>query len=251
MALIKCPECKKEISNTAKKCPHCGFEMSKKKNNQKISFKKRISSVVNLIKNNKKVTAIIIGIVIIMVLIIFSILYYESYESKRIAEKTVEYLENEGFSCETVSSYEWANEVYEEEVYICNKKNVTSSHEYRIHYGSHISMLGRLDYSYFDVTYTYREFEYSFSITSGNFNESGTNIIFLKENGESVGSYQPANGNDFDDCKVELQDVCYQSDSLGRYTERCNKLQAYDNQVTDSLKMYKELYNAIDVELEE
>ncbi len=26
MALIPCPECKKEKSNTAKTCPHCGFE---------------------------------------------------------------------------------------------------------------------------------------------------------------------------------------------------------------------------------
>lgn len=27
MALIKCSECKKEISSTAKVCPHCGFKM--------------------------------------------------------------------------------------------------------------------------------------------------------------------------------------------------------------------------------
>ena len=25
MALINCPECKKEISDTARKCPHCGY----------------------------------------------------------------------------------------------------------------------------------------------------------------------------------------------------------------------------------
>lgn len=28
MALIKCNECGKEVSSTAKKCPHCGFEMN-------------------------------------------------------------------------------------------------------------------------------------------------------------------------------------------------------------------------------
>lgn len=27
MALITCPECKKEISDTAKSCPSCGYEM--------------------------------------------------------------------------------------------------------------------------------------------------------------------------------------------------------------------------------
>lgn len=29
MALIKCPECGKEISDTIKKCPYCGFRVSK------------------------------------------------------------------------------------------------------------------------------------------------------------------------------------------------------------------------------
>lgn len=32
MALIKCPECGKEISDTTKKCPNCGFAMKKKPN---------------------------------------------------------------------------------------------------------------------------------------------------------------------------------------------------------------------------
>lgn len=31
MALITCPECKKEISDQAKMCPHCGYELPKKK----------------------------------------------------------------------------------------------------------------------------------------------------------------------------------------------------------------------------
>ena len=33
MALIKCEECGKEISDTAKSCPNCGFVLSKKKQN--------------------------------------------------------------------------------------------------------------------------------------------------------------------------------------------------------------------------
>ena len=27
MALIKCPECSKEISDTVKKCPNCGYKL--------------------------------------------------------------------------------------------------------------------------------------------------------------------------------------------------------------------------------
>ena len=29
MALINCPECKKQVSNSALFCPHCGFPLEK------------------------------------------------------------------------------------------------------------------------------------------------------------------------------------------------------------------------------
>ena len=29
MALIKCPECGKEVSDTVKECPNCGFKLKK------------------------------------------------------------------------------------------------------------------------------------------------------------------------------------------------------------------------------
>ena len=35
MALIKCPECGKEISDTIKKCPNCGYKNKKKLNKKK------------------------------------------------------------------------------------------------------------------------------------------------------------------------------------------------------------------------
>ncbi len=35
MALIKCPECGKEISDTAKSCPNCGYRIKRPKNNVK------------------------------------------------------------------------------------------------------------------------------------------------------------------------------------------------------------------------
>lgn len=47
MALVNCPECNKEVSDTAKRCPHCGYKA----------------------KNNKKM--IIITSVIIVLLVVF------------------------------------------------------------------------------------------------------------------------------------------------------------------------------------
>lgn len=35
MALIKCPECGKEISDTVKSCPNCGYRIKRPKNNVK------------------------------------------------------------------------------------------------------------------------------------------------------------------------------------------------------------------------
>lgn len=33
MSLIKCPECNGKVSDTAKTCPHCGFDLIKEKEN--------------------------------------------------------------------------------------------------------------------------------------------------------------------------------------------------------------------------
>jgi len=32
--LIKCPECKKDMSDKAEKCPHCGYPLKKKDKNE-------------------------------------------------------------------------------------------------------------------------------------------------------------------------------------------------------------------------
>lgn len=65
MALINCPECGKEISDTAKHCPNCGFKIKGKK------------------KNGKKV-GIVIGVIIIVLIvgILFFVFGGKSKEQK-------------------------------------------------------------------------------------------------------------------------------------------------------------------------
>lgn len=41
MAMIKCPECKNNISDKAEVCPKCGYELNKKNNNQKEKKEKK------------------------------------------------------------------------------------------------------------------------------------------------------------------------------------------------------------------
>lgn len=67
MALIKCPECGKEVSDRAGQCPNCGYPVEKifamksvGKNVKKISVK---SNILDRIKMNKKAISIIIMVV--------------------------------------------------------------------------------------------------------------------------------------------------------------------------------------------
>lgn len=53
MALIKCPECQNEVSNTVKKCPHCGYKIK-----AHLEFQKNDNT-------RKKIITIIISMIII------------------------------------------------------------------------------------------------------------------------------------------------------------------------------------------
>ncbi len=58
MALIKCPECKNNISDKAEKCPKCGYELSGNKNSSELSEK---------IKGKIDYKYVLIGLLIIVV----------------------------------------------------------------------------------------------------------------------------------------------------------------------------------------
>lgn len=58
MALIKCPECGKEISDKANKCPNCGCPTKNKKK--------------KIIKHNKMIIPIAVVVLVVIVMFIFS-----------------------------------------------------------------------------------------------------------------------------------------------------------------------------------
>ena len=49
MALIKCPECQKEISDQSKICPNCGYRLNAMSIEGKNKIKKMIFSVIGII----------------------------------------------------------------------------------------------------------------------------------------------------------------------------------------------------------
>jgi len=61
MALINCPECKKEVSDSAKTCPHCGYKLIED------DVKKTDSQSKKNKKKNGCLTLLIIGAVLIVI----------------------------------------------------------------------------------------------------------------------------------------------------------------------------------------
>ena len=84
MALIKCPECNKEISDTSKRCPNCGYKFH--------------------IKNRKTIYTIISIIVICIIIISGLILYIHSQPIYQYKTQAISILTN--YKSNTISSKE-------------------------------------------------------------------------------------------------------------------------------------------------
>ena len=91
MALIKCPECNKEISDKAKVCPNCGVEIKKEKiqicdecgtenSNSKICTK--CGAPLRKVKKLNTRTKTIIGILLVIITIIVMLLGFNLHKKK-------------------------------------------------------------------------------------------------------------------------------------------------------------------------
>ncbi len=125
MALIKCPECKKEVSNTIETCIHCGFKLTNTnvtiiQNNQ--SNNEKINTSIKNKKSSEEEEpsgcagcGCIIFIILILVALFFGVKYFYKYqvnktnEANKVAielqaqEKERKKLANEALSKLTVS----------------------------------------------------------------------------------------------------------------------------------------------------
>ena len=85
MALIKCPECGKEISDKAEICVNCGIKISNIDNLYEVSQKKEQE----IIQQQNKKTKSTIGIIVIIIAIVFFIwfVWYQSTSDERAKQK--------------------------------------------------------------------------------------------------------------------------------------------------------------------
>lgn len=130
MALISCPECKKEVSDTVKKCPHCGFVMRRVKWNWWMIGSYAISIfalILVSVEVNKAVSTTaetFIGIVASLIgaaaTIIVGAQIYNSIETKRV----VDTLESKNNSLvKTVNDFNYKFNSLEKDVLDLQKKS--------------------------------------------------------------------------------------------------------------------------------
>lgn len=72
MAIIKCPECKKNISDKAESCPHCGYELKQK------SVSNTVNKTIDQLKKNNYTKFIPI-----LLLVVIGFLIYNSTAGKK------------------------------------------------------------------------------------------------------------------------------------------------------------------------
>lgn len=130
MALIKCPECEKEISDKVKSCPNCGYPIEMDDNEtQKVEL-----SSVNIKLDKDKKSKITRGIALITVILLLCAGGYFFIKSQNKKSKTEEYKNNviilkaamisSGTEAEellNLISKVWVNSIYEDEDAETNK----------------------------------------------------------------------------------------------------------------------------------
>lgn len=83
MTLINCPECNKSVSNTAKQCPNCGYNIKAYIKQQKIQN-------TNLNENKDEKNAIIFFISVIVVIIIIGIImFFTTYVKNNTPDSSI------------------------------------------------------------------------------------------------------------------------------------------------------------------
>ena len=87
MALIKCPECGKEVSDKAKSCIHCGYPIN-------VSKIKTNDEIIEQTKQKKKIGLIVFIILIILGIGIGVFSYNYSISGKKEANQAIEILKD-------------------------------------------------------------------------------------------------------------------------------------------------------------
>jgi len=196
MALIKCPECSKEISDKVKNCPHCGYPL---KEMDEDAQKVEVSSINLKSKNPKKTKKVIVGIIILLVLVV-GIVYVINYQQAKAEEQAAleleekqrqernEYIDDlqsvsvlmldgasEAEGLLNLTARVWFNSIYKESDQETNKYTVT-------------------EYYYEEDKYSYSDYKFEDDFNNSlyklyNDSETEKTLYSIKESKEIVNDY--------------------------------------------------------------
>ncbi len=164
MALMNCPECNKEMSDTIKKCPHCGFVIKKKKVKkekkdikEKVNLKSKLLFLYEKIIKNKWFW-IISGVVVLGIVLL--LMFLSSIQVTK-AKKMMEYLEDEDYKCKETSyfgDYYWWSEGY-----VCILEEDGYTKKFLIGYSG--DAFDRIDDYYVETALIYSDDDYYFRLS--------------------------------------------------------------------------------------
>lgn len=247
MALMNCPECNKVMSDTIKKCPHCGFVIKKKKvEKEKVAKEKNNKlkdKILNLLKNKK----FWIGFLIFVIVVFVIFLILSTIQINRV-NKAVRYLEDEDYKCEKIDSeYQWYN-------YVCNLVKEGALYEYLLSYDQSFweRVLGP---DYFSVSFTYTDDEYFFRVSSDAaiFLESYPGDNSLSDSVNDAGEIiYVVKGKklEYDKCKSYSRDSYFYNYDDERKCEKLNAhYEKYEKIIEDVIDEREDLYDEVGKEL--
>lgn len=248
MALINCPECNKEMSDTIKKCPHCGFVIKKKKvkkdKSVNVDKKKLKEKIIGLFRNKK----VWMGFLIVLIVLILIALFVSTIQLNRI-NKAVEFLEDEDYECEKI------NDNYSYYDYVCTLEKDGSLYEYLLSYDD--SLWDRvLSPNYFSASFTYSDDEYFFRLNWEGFVQlkpfRGDNTLENRTDDDGMMLYTVSDNKiEYDECWTYSSDSYFYDYNDVKKCEILNEhYKKYAEIIRDVSDEYEDLYEEVGKDFE-
>lgn len=145
MALINCQECNREISDTVRACPHCGYSLVQDDMENKETQKVELTSVniqfKNIQENKEKIKKILAGVVVLIIIIFSVIIGMKIWNEKQYIANVYELKENIQLAAVTaedvvdLTGQVWIDSIYrdynvETAKYTIKKKHYSSGVKY-------------------------------------------------------------------------------------------------------------------------
>lgn len=258
MALMNCPECNKEMSDTIKKCPHCGFVIKKKKvkkekkdNKEKLNFKGKLTFLYEKTIKNKWFW--IIGGVVVLGIVLL-LMFLSSIQVTK-ARKMMEYLEDEDYKCKETNyfgGYYWWSEGY-----VCILEEDGYTKKFLIGYSG--DAFDRIDDYYVETALIYSDDDYYFRLLDdvtvvqlGYYNLRTNSLYKRYEEYPDMDYTIDGRRIEYDECDVYFDDpdsIYYDYEGVLECNAMNEHYENYAKKVKDAIEEMEDLYDEVNQEI--